>query len=78
MGTVKSKIEIEVERIVNEMGKQRGKKLMGRDHGVGESVEWMNVLVQSVWGMLDPAMFMGVFDTVEGEIYTGSLSRLGA
>ncbi|ORY26481.1 hypothetical protein BCR39DRAFT_540905 [Naematelia encephala] len=55
-------IDKEVERVRQDMGRQRGQSF---SPPVPESVEWLNGLVKLMWGLVDPAMFISVADMVE-------------
>ncbi|WVQ82868.1 hypothetical protein IAT38_005004 [Cryptococcus sp. DSM 104549] len=55
-------LEKEVERVRQDMSRQRGESF---SPPVPESVEWLNGLIKLVWGLVDPAMFISVADMVE-------------
>nr|WVH01955.1 C2 domain-containing protein [Naematelia aurantialba] len=55
-------IDKEVERVRQDMGRQRGQSF---SPPVPESVEWLNGLIKLVWGLIDPSMFISVADMVE-------------
>ncbi|WWD22673.1 hypothetical protein CI109_107166 [Kwoniella shandongensis] len=52
----------EVERVRQDMGRQRGEAF---SPPVPESVEWLNGLIKLIWGLVDPSLFISVADMVE-------------
>ncbi|KAG8889954.1 hypothetical protein FRC00_014376, partial [Tulasnella sp. 408] len=55
-------VEKEVERVRANMHRERGQKF---SPPTPESVEWLNAFLQTVWGLINPDMFVPVADTVE-------------
>ncbi|KIO34237.1 hypothetical protein M407DRAFT_3653 [Tulasnella calospora MUT 4182] len=55
-------VEKEVERVRANMHRERGQKF---SPPTPESVEWLNAFLQTVWGLINPDMFVTVADTVE-------------
>ncbi|WVW81245.1 hypothetical protein I302_103236 [Kwoniella bestiolae CBS 10118] len=55
-------LDKEVERVRQDMGRQRGEAF---SPPIPESVEWLNGLIKLVWGLVDPALFISVADMVE-------------
>ncbi|KAG9019015.1 hypothetical protein FRB90_007187 [Tulasnella sp. 427] len=55
-------VEKEVERVRANMHRERGQKY---SPPTPESVEWLNAFLQTVWGLINPDMFVPVADTVE-------------
>ncbi|OCF41030.1 C2 domain-containing protein [Kwoniella heveanensis CBS 569] len=55
-------LEKEVERVRQDMGRQRGEAF---SPPVPESVEWLNGLIKLIWGLVDPALFISIADMVE-------------
>ncbi|OXC65474.1 hypothetical protein AYX13_05483 [Cryptococcus neoformans] len=62
MSLVERSLEKDVEKVRQDMGRQRGEAF---SPPVPESVEWLNGLIKLVWGLLDPAMFVSIADMVE-------------
>ncbi|KAK8844773.1 hypothetical protein IAR55_006623 [Kwoniella newhampshirensis] len=52
----------EVERVRQDMGRQRGEAF---SPPIPESVEWLNGLIKLIWGLVDPSLFISVADMVE-------------
>ncbi|KAF5369071.1 hypothetical protein D9758_002979 [Tetrapyrgos nigripes] len=59
---VQRKIEKEFDSVRLEMHKQRGEKF---SPPTPESVEWLNAFVKTIWGLVNPDMFIPIADMVE-------------
>ncbi|WVR03079.1 hypothetical protein IAU60_000068 [Kwoniella sp. DSM 27419] len=55
-------IEKELERVRQDMGRQRGESY---SPPFPESVEWLNGLIKLIWGLVDPSLFISIADMVE-------------
>ncbi|KAL7420399.1 hypothetical protein Q5752_005369 [Cryptotrichosporon argae] len=62
MSVVGRGLEKEVERVRQDMHRQRGEAF---SPPTPESVEWLNGLVKLIWGLVDPSIFVSVADMVE-------------
>ncbi|THV04790.1 hypothetical protein K435DRAFT_714363 [Dendrothele bispora CBS 962.96] len=59
---VQRKLEKEFDRVRLEMHRQRGEKF---SPPTPESVEWLNAFVKTIWGLVNPDMFVPMADMVE-------------
>ncbi|KAK0239435.1 hypothetical protein EDD85DRAFT_821894 [Armillaria nabsnona] len=59
---VQRKLEKEVERVRVEMHRARGEKYAPP---TPESAEWLNAFVRTIWGLINPDMFISIADMVE-------------
>ncbi|PBK93314.1 hypothetical protein ARMGADRAFT_1013004 [Armillaria gallica] len=59
---VQRKLEKEVERVRVEMHRVRGEKYAPP---TPESAEWLNAFVRTIWGLINPDMFISIADMVE-------------
>jgi len=61
---VQRKLEKEVDRVRADMHRVRGEKFAPP---TPESVEWLNAFTRTVWGLINPEMFVPIADMVEGK-----------
>ncbi|KAG8694302.1 hypothetical protein FRC09_009939, partial [Ceratobasidium sp. 395] len=59
---IQRSLEKEVERVRLDMHRQRGEKF---SPPTPESVEWVNAFTKTIWGLVNPDMFVSVADTIE-------------
>ncbi|KAK7462733.1 hypothetical protein VKT23_007320 [Stygiomarasmius scandens] len=59
---VQRKLEKEFDRVRLEMHRQRGEKF---SPPTPESTEWLNAFVKTIWGLINPDMFVPISDMVE-------------
>ncbi|CAE6349629.1 unnamed protein product [Rhizoctonia solani] len=55
-------LEKEIERVRLDMHRQRGEKF---SPPTPESVEWLNAFIKTIWGLINPEMFVSVADMIE-------------
>ncbi|KAG8954346.1 hypothetical protein FRC03_011485 [Tulasnella sp. 419] len=55
-------VEKEVERVRMDMHRQRGETF---SPPTPESVEWLNAFIKTLWGLVNPEMFVPIADTIE-------------
>ncbi|KEP50963.1 hypothetical protein V565_070100 [Rhizoctonia solani 123E] len=55
-------LEKEIERVRLDMHRQRGEKF---SPPTPESVEWLNAFIKTIWGLVNPEMFVSVADMIE-------------
>jgi hypothetical protein len=59
---VQRKLEKEIDRVRSDMHRVRGEKYAPP---TPESVEWLNAFVRTIWGLINPDMFVSIADMVE-------------
>ncbi|KAG9074664.1 hypothetical protein FS749_013752, partial [Ceratobasidium sp. UAMH 11750] len=59
---IQRSLEKEVERVRLDMHRQRGEKF---SPPTPESVEWLNAFTKTIWGLVNPDMFVPVADMIE-------------
>ncbi|KAG9080546.1 hypothetical protein FRC06_006453 [Ceratobasidium sp. 370] len=59
---IQRSLEKEVERVRLDMHRQRGEKF---SPPTPESVEWLNAFIKTIWGLVNPDMFVSVADMIE-------------
>ncbi|QRV98489.1 C2 domain-containing protein [Ceratobasidium sp. AG-Ba] len=59
---IQRSLEKEVERVRLDMHRQRGEKF---SPPTPESVEWLNAFTKTIWGLVNPEMFVPIADTIE-------------
>ncbi|KAG9114914.1 hypothetical protein FRC07_007586 [Ceratobasidium sp. 392] len=59
---IQRSLEKEVERVRLDMHRQRGEKF---SPPTPESVEWLNAFTKTIWGLVNPDMFVPIADTIE-------------
>lgn len=60
---VQRKLEKEVDRVRADMHRARGEKFAPP---TPESVEWLNAFTRTIWGLINPDMFVPIADMIEG------------
>lgn len=59
---IQRSLEKEIERVRLDMHRQRGEKF---SPPTPESVEWLNAFTKTIWGLINPEMFVPIADTIE-------------
>lgn len=62
VGVYTRQLEKDIERVRNEMHRQRGLK---HSPPTPESVEWLNAIIATAWPLLDPGIFASISDQIE-------------
>ncbi|KAF8513153.1 hypothetical protein BU17DRAFT_77267 [Hysterangium stoloniferum] len=68
---IQRKLEKETERFRAEMHQARGERFSPPNP---ESVEWLNAFTRTIWGLLNPEIFVSVADMIEGNYLDSSQS----
>jgi hypothetical protein len=64
LSLVGRKLEKEVDRVRADMHRERGEKFAPP---TPESAEWLNAFTRTIWGIINPEMFVPIVDMVEGK-----------
>ncbi|KAF8578018.1 hypothetical protein K439DRAFT_1363416 [Ramaria rubella] len=59
---IQRRLEKEVERVRADMHRERGEKFTPP---MPESAEWLNAFTRTIWGLINPEMFVSIADMVE-------------
>jgi hypothetical protein len=69
---VQRQLDKEIERVRADMHRERGERFAPP---TPESVEWLNAFTRTIWGLVNPEMFVPIADMVEGEQHHLHLTR---
>lgn len=63
LGFLKRGLEREIDHVRMDMYQERGQKFTPP---IPESVEWMNMFIRTIWGLINPELFVSIADMIEG------------
>lgn len=61
---VQRQLDKEIDRVRAHMHRERGERFAP---STPESVEWLNAFTRTIWGLVNPEMFISMADMVEGQ-----------